>query len=619
MSRAVRAAWWLLPPVLLVLLYAQPGLDAWFQQDDFAWLGQHQEVHSWRDLPRVLFQPRAQGTIRTWSERVFFLAMFDRFGLDARPYHWVVWCFQAGAMALMQSIVWRVTGSAAAGLAAPIVWICGLGLATPLVWLSSWNQVLCGFFFLAGLRILIQACETDTRAWWALHWTVFILGFGALEIHVVYPALALAWVLFEAPRHWKKVAPMFAVSGLYALVHQLVAAKPKEGVYAMHWDASMIATGLRYWSHALAGGLILPHWDVPGWLWKAGAWLLGGAALAFCLWAWRRGERLAAYGAWWFTAVIGPVLPLRDHFSPYYLGAASAGLALLWAAAAAAALRANRLWRGAALLALAVHLALCWPVNRATVHWLAGRGQRTKVLVEGLERAHQLHPGKTILLSGVDGALFWSGVYDRPQRIFGAPPVLLVPGSEKGIREHPELGELSGYIAAPAVAARALARGGAVVYQVEGTRLRNITRAYRRRVPEEWRHLRPRWIDAGQEVYQPDLGEGWYANEGGYRWMGRRAVVRLQAPGTAGERFFVQGYRPAHEPPAARVTLRSGETVIGELRLEPGTDSFDQTFPLPQGLEGRPEFEVTIEVDRVVKLPGDGRELGLAFGRLGLK
>lgn len=36
----------------------------WFYLDDFAWLGLQFEIHSPRDILRVLFRPEAQGTVR---------------------------------------------------------------------------------------------------------------------------------------------------------------------------------------------------------------------------------------------------------------------------------------------------------------------------------------------------------------------------------------------------------------------------------------------------------------------------------------------------------------------------------------------------------------------------
>lgn len=66
------AAYWLIPPLFCLVLYKR-GLTAWFQADDFAWLGLRLQVHDQGSLLHALFAPMAQGTIRPWSERAFFL------------------------------------------------------------------------------------------------------------------------------------------------------------------------------------------------------------------------------------------------------------------------------------------------------------------------------------------------------------------------------------------------------------------------------------------------------------------------------------------------------------------------------------------------------------------
>src|SRR5712691_7589040 len=66
-QRARAAAFWAVPPLLALALY-WPGLTAWFQKDDFVWLGLRDMVVSWRSFWWALFAPLAQGTIRTLSE-----------------------------------------------------------------------------------------------------------------------------------------------------------------------------------------------------------------------------------------------------------------------------------------------------------------------------------------------------------------------------------------------------------------------------------------------------------------------------------------------------------------------------------------------------------------------
>src|SRR5258708_40040175 len=90
-SKSQFQAWvyWVLPPLVSVILY-WACLTTWFRSDDFAWLAFHQHLSGWRELLSALFAPAAQGTIRPWSERLFFLAGFRLFGLHALPFHIVL-------------------------------------------------------------------------------------------------------------------------------------------------------------------------------------------------------------------------------------------------------------------------------------------------------------------------------------------------------------------------------------------------------------------------------------------------------------------------------------------------------------------------------------------------
>ena len=60
-------------PMLFCLVVHWLALKIWFFGDDFAWLGLRLELHTPRDLIHVLFSPQAEGTVRTLSERLFFL------------------------------------------------------------------------------------------------------------------------------------------------------------------------------------------------------------------------------------------------------------------------------------------------------------------------------------------------------------------------------------------------------------------------------------------------------------------------------------------------------------------------------------------------------------------
>ena len=65
----------------------------------------------------------------------------------------------------------------------------------------------------------MRQIESGRRLYEVAHWAAFVLGLGALEINVVYPALALLYVLFRAPRLLKRVLPMCGVSVAMVAAH----------------------------------------------------------------------------------------------------------------------------------------------------------------------------------------------------------------------------------------------------------------------------------------------------------------------------------------------------------------------------------------------------------------
>ena len=78
-------------PILFCLVLHRFALKTWFFQDDFAWLGLRLGVNSPHDLVLALFSPKAEGTIRTLSERLYFLIFPALFGLNVVPFK--VWTF----------------------------------------------------------------------------------------------------------------------------------------------------------------------------------------------------------------------------------------------------------------------------------------------------------------------------------------------------------------------------------------------------------------------------------------------------------------------------------------------------------------------------------------------
>ncbi|HVW86751.1 MAG TPA: hypothetical protein VHB50_18830, partial [Bryobacteraceae bacterium] len=179
-KRAAEALWWVLPIVFLFWLY-RDGLKCWFIADDFAWLGLLRQVHGWRDLVRELFEPAAQGTIRPWSERGFFLLFEALFGLDALPFRLMAFLTMAADLILLTWVMRRITHSRLAALVACIAWTANAALMVAMTWSSALNEALCACFLLAALALFIRYTETGERRFWWWQLGVFVLGFGALE------------------------------------------------------------------------------------------------------------------------------------------------------------------------------------------------------------------------------------------------------------------------------------------------------------------------------------------------------------------------------------------------------------------------------------------------------
>lgn len=420
----LRIAYWVFPPLLTLVLY-WPGLMAWFQKDDFAWLGLRDMVHSWRDLGTVLFAPMAQGTVRTLSERVFFLSFTSVFGLQSLPFR--LWVFLTGiaTVTVLSAVCTRLTRSRAAGFWAAIFWITNSTTAFVFSWTAIYYELLCGLFFLVALWLLIRYAETGDKRFYRAQWAVYLTGFLVLELNVVYPALALAYALCCARGMVRKVLPMFVPAALYSMLHVVTAPLLTSGPYKMFWDASMASTLWTYWKSALGPNRLI-YLGVQPSVWRSALAVALMAGLAWVLLQQR--SRLAWFFAAWFVIVLAPLLPLRDHISDYYLTIPTLGLAMWGGWAVAEGWRASRgLTTALAVLYLGVNI----PVARISCNALAGDSQRIRRVIEGVVR--ESDGTKIILLKGVDRGMFLNAFVHKPLRLYGGREAYLVSDDPAGL------------------------------------------------------------------------------------------------------------------------------------------------------------------------------------------
>jgi hypothetical protein len=531
------------------------------------------------------------------------------FGLDALPFRIVAFITQALNLWLVGSIALRLFRSQVALVAAPLLWGLNAALATPLSWTSSYNQLLCATFLLGAFLLFLKYVETGNQRYYWWQCAVFVLGFGALEINVVYPALVFCYALLHDRRYLLSTLPLAALSLVYTLLHNHFSPKVQHGTYAMHFDAAMLDTFRRYWTSALA------------WPDSTVAWLITVVLLGFLIRRLAQRDWTALFPYLWFAIVIAPVLPLRDHFSSYYLTVPTVGLALAAAHAIHSAWMQGWSGRFGSLLITAVYLVGSLPLAREVLRFNLDRSKQVRDLVWSVQRAHELHPGKIILLQGVSDTAFWTGINDKPFRLLGIDDVWLAPGSENAIQNFAGLGDVLEFVFPPIATLRALDRGEAVVYDAASYPIRNITRTYRALAKASLKPEPALRIDAGHPHFADQIGPGWYDIETGYRWMSRRAVVWLGGPATANPRLRIVGYCPAGQ--VVRGPLRLAITVnahaMPSIEIREPDSQFVYEQPLPRALVTAKRFEVVLEVDRTIPSSKAGRELGLAFGTFAVR
>ena len=596
MSRLGKAAFWTTPALVCLALYWY-GLKTWFFQDDFAWLRLADNVRNGGSLLTALFAPMAQGTVRPLSERAFFIVFYGLFGLDALPFRIWVFLTQIANLALLAAITRRLTGSPLAGVTAALLWISSSTMYVVMTWSSVYNQVLCAFCLLAAFYFLLRYIEAGRTRDYYLQWIPFLLGFGVLEITVVYPVLAAFFTLLCARKFFTRTLPLFIPSVAFGILHLVLIPKPEHGVYGMHFDAVLRSTLWTYWQWALGPAQMAMVVRLAPWL-VMGATLVLTVGVAALLW--RRHSGLPVFFLAWFLITLALVLPLENHLSDYYLTIPSIGLAMLggWALV--------NLWRPAVIACIALYLAASVPTGQISTRASYQRSKEVEKTVLGVARAHQLHGSQVILLEGVDDDLFWNAMRDDAFAVVGAPAVYLTPGSETRI--HPNPYPLPRVVPDEPVL-RGLERGDVVVYDVTGPRLRNVTSTYRASASSRLKAEAPWRVDVSNPLVGYLLSPEWYRLDQGFRWMPKRATVRIHGPRWPEQRLFLSG-RAYH---ATRMRVSVEGIYVWSARLPEGGE-FSFGVGLPPAVLGRDAMEAAIEVDRTFRAPADPRELGLAFG-----
>jgi hypothetical protein len=612
------AASFLLPALLLLLAY-WPVWDVWFRADDFAWLGIRLPVKDFSTFLTAMFQPMAQGTVRFLSERAFFLAFSTVFGNDPVPMRAFIFLVQFASIALMARLTWRLSGSFAAAALVPCIWLINPGTVVSMTWLSTWNQLLVVFFLLAALVAFIER-----RMW--LCWISYLLGFGALEVNIVFPALLLAYVWLYQRDRLREVWPFFIPSAIFVGLHLFVILKNKQDpTYQLFLDGDLPRRLVRYWKWGLGFWRYVDLVGAPLRWERLGSPALSAMALATVVWAgWNylrrlKGGRLALFGLVWFVALLAPVLPLRNHFSDYYLASASVGSAMILGMAVVGAWKLHRAAGVAAGVLIGLMAFASWQVKETTIGWYRSHSQATERLVRGVVEARRLHPDDVILVDQIDNSLFWDGMLDDPFRLYLVFDVFLTPGSERRLARSLGGDDFSPYLFSSEDTRYLLDREAIQIYRVEDGPLRNITRTYHLQEDALLAHGAPRFIDVAKPAYQELLGPGWHPVANRARWCEQNAILRIGGPHKSGEALHLTGYVPelvVREGPQVLTVIANGQK-LPPVTLSQANAPLSLAIPLPDSLVGLPEMSLQLQFSRVVMQRG--RQHALILRRVAVR
>ena len=555
-----------------------PALGAWFQRDDFAWLSLSQRIGAGMSLTDALFAPMAQGTVRTISERLFFLVGRRLFDLNAVPFHAVVMATHAVSLWLAVWLFMRLTGSRWVAVAAACVWTVHVCLYWPLTWVSAYNQVLCAAVLLGSTALYLRYTETGGRGLLGAVWTLFLLGFGVHELNVVFPVLAL----LVAPRAWRRALWFLAPSVGFYLLHNRLAPKSGAGIYAVALDHRLPGTFIEYWS--LSWGL-------------SGA-LLGLVSAVLIAGFWWRRDRAVGFGLGWFFVTLGPFLLVPNHVSDYYLFVPLLGLSL-----AVTALVCGVRFGWVLLVPLVAFQGL---QSHRLAMQVAADSDQAWTFLRGLAEAGRRYPGKSLYVAGVSDALFWNSFYDRPFHLIGLSRIFLTPDNAAALAPVVGRAAYADYSQPAAVVVREADNHRAAIFEIRGEQMVNVTAAK----AEQLRRVDPVLdsIDVASPGNAALLSGQWHEAENSYRWTGQRAAIQIAAPGQV---LTIQGFCVAEQVKGRPfgLTLTMDGAALSRQTVNDCSKPLRITAALPPN---HGPFSLGIDLDHTVRVGSDARDLGIA-------
>ena len=630
-----RLLWMLLAPAICLAAYWRVPF-IWFRADDFAWLSLG-DVARESGLTEALFNPGAQGTIRVLSERLYFLILSELFGITSWPFRLIALGTFCLAILLIQILGERLTGSRTAAFWAALLWGISPRLVTPIDWSSAFNELLLTVLVLGAFYARLRWLDTQQARWRWIEAGLFLTGFAVLELVIVYPAIVALHAVTDsqARKFWKSALWMWIPAIGFALLHLLVIPKTDNPIYQIIVDARLPGTLWTYlwlsvgrsWEDLGSGAPIFGFLIGTGWM-AIAEWAALVSLTGFAVWKLARRQWLAGFFAGWFLLWLGPVLPLPNHITKYYVTIPLIGLAWLagWGIDAAWRYRQRHsralALRAAVILICGGYLAGSLVEIDILTNFHRFMNDRMRLLFRATQADLARDPARAVLFLGIgDETWFRGGFGPTMTRLAGVERPYLPPDAR-------ELDAFAEYDGVPSLGSTAtglqvlLQSGDLRVLEVHDAYVRDVTSSYAPVLAAEARVQQSGPVDVGIPG-DARVGEGWYQIENGARWSSGHATLLIWAPSGAKE-LVASGFVPQNafdampSPGPITVSISLDGVSLGKQSVtEAGP--FELRYALPEELARDREVELALDVTPTFRTPGDERELGLVFGTFAME
>ncbi len=507
-----------------------PTVQIGFLSDDFAWNSIGAISGSTGELVDNLMAPRAQGTVRILSERLFFYLASVVSPHPALLQRAIVLFTMVFVVILLFAECYRNTSSALNSAAATLLWVCSPSTGHAMAWLSSFNQVLCALFSLLVFRWFREGNHT-------LCVLAFLAGLASHEAFATIALVVMAYALWIHPERIRLASFLLLLAMSFALFWFLLVRKPQSEGYELSVSTKSLELLSAYLQMAIGMRRSLDSSEFGGPV-VALVFIIAGTLILYAIWNARTPKLALIFLGWWIVTMT-PFLLLSNHPANYYLPFPMIGLSLgvVTCIGTSHGSKAAHLVQGLAV-ALLFSAAYCGASRVVAIEqWYYDQSTRVERLLAGIRDTASRHPNGLLVVQSIEPVLFMYSLRHIPESTFKGSVLLSASASAQLGNAVPTKLQAS-----DADLVIATSRRPVVAVDVKPDGALDAIRPWQ---PSTNNRSTSVIIRANSLEHTHRFADGWFPREDGGRWMSRSAFVTLEpfSP-TSRTKVTIHGWLP---------------------------------------------------------------------------